>query len=245
MAGIIILSARMQAVADMVERGNRVLDVGCDHGYVPIYLVQQKIAPEVLAMDVNKGPLRRAEEHVGKAGLLQYITLRLSDGLTAYKPGEADTLICAGMGGRLMQQILEREPEKAESFQEMILQPQSELLSFRRFLRETGYSIIEEDMILEEEKFYPVMKVIPDKKCRAEMKSEEEEALFDRFGPVLLARRHPVLIKYLQKEWAGKSRLKEELLNLEYSKRAGKRISELEKELLYLKEALKMCGCER
>ena len=243
MAEKVILSARMQAVADMVEKGNRVLDVGCDHGYVPIYLVQQKIAPEVLAMDVNRGPLGRAGEHVRQAGLSQYITLRLSDGLTAYEPGEADTLICAGMGGRLMQQILEREPRKTESFQEMILQPQSELFAFRKFLRKMGYSIIWEDMILEEEKFYPVMKAVPDKKRQTE--AEGEEALLDRFGPVLLARKHPVLIKYLQKEWAGKSRLKEELLALEDSRRAGKRITELEEEISFLKKALKMCGCER
>ena len=141
-----------------------------------------------------------------------------------------------------MQQILEREPGKSESFREMILQPQSEIFAFRRFLRKTGYSIIWEDMILEEEKFYSVMKAVPDKKRQTEA---EEEALLDRFGPVLLARKHPVLIQYLQKEWADKSRLKEELLAVENSRRAGGRITELEEELSFLKKALKMCGCKQ
>ena len=116
MAENIILSARMQAVADMVKIGNRVCDVGCDHGYVSIYLVQRGIAPGVLAMDINKGPLQRAKIHVAQADLSEYITLRISDGLDKYQSGEAQTLICAGMGGRLMQKILEKEPEKTKSF---------------------------------------------------------------------------------------------------------------------------------
>ena len=168
MAGNVILSARMQAVADMVTKGNRVCDVGCDHGYVSIYLVQSKVSPSVLAMDVNKGPLLRAREHVADAGLKEYITLRLSDGLSAYERGEADTLICAGMGGRLMQRILAQYPSKARDFKELILQPQSEISFFRRFLRNEGYSIVWEDMILEEDKFYPVIKAVSSEKdsCR-------------------------------------------------------------------------------
>ncbi|MDE6204046.1 MAG: class I SAM-dependent methyltransferase, partial [Lachnospiraceae bacterium] len=121
------MSARMQAVADMVTKGSRVCDVGCDHGYVPIYLVRQGISPAVLAMDINKGPLLKAREHVMRAGLKEYIRLRLSDGLDGYVPGEAETLICAGMGGRLMQRILTRQPHKTADFQELILQPQSEV----------------------------------------------------------------------------------------------------------------------
>ena len=96
MGGKVALSRRMQAVADMVTTGNRVVDVGCDHGYVSIYLVQQKRTTHALAMDINNGPLLRAREHVEEAGLEGYITLRLSDGLGAFRKGEADTLICAG-----------------------------------------------------------------------------------------------------------------------------------------------------
>lgn len=240
MAGNVVLSARMQAVADMVSKGSRVCDVGCDHGYVSIYLVQQGISPRVFAMDINKGPLERAREHVEQAGLSKYITLRISDGLSAYRPGEAKTLICAGMGGRLMQRILEKEPEKTESFKELILQPQSELTTFRKFLRNMGYSIRWEDMILEEDKYYPIIKAVPDK----ERQTQADHKLSDRFGPVLLANKHPVLIKYLQKEWESGMKLKEVLNAAKDSQRVLQRSAELDEELDFLREALKICGCE-
>ena len=240
MAGNVILSARMQAVADMVSKGNQVCDVGCDHGYVSIYLIQQKIAPKVLAMDINHGPLERAKEHVEQAGLLKYIVLRRSDGLAAYNAGEADTLICAGMGGRLMQRILEREQDKTESFQELILQPQSELASFRKFLRDKGYSIKQEDMILEDDKFYPIIKVVFGKEEHPQI----DERLADRFGPMLLAGKHPVLIEYLQREWKNALKLKEVLKAADDSQRAKERLVRLEEELVFLKEALEICVCK-
>ena len=100
------LSDRMQAIANLITPGNVVCDVGCDHGFLSIYLVQNKISPKVIAMDVRSGPLSRCAEHVAQYGLDQYITMRLSDGLERLQPGEAETMVCAGMGGRLMQKIL-------------------------------------------------------------------------------------------------------------------------------------------
>ena len=84
---MITLSARMQALANMVTEGNRVCDLGCDHGWLSIYLVQHKISPCALAMDVREGPLMQASAHVLEAELGKYITLRLSDGLAGYSSG--------------------------------------------------------------------------------------------------------------------------------------------------------------
>lgn len=100
------LSARLQAVADLVSEGSRVADIGTDHGFVPIYLIRSQRASACIAMDVRRGPLARAGEHIGENGLKDVIRTRLSDGLSALQQGEADTIICAGMGGRLMQRIL-------------------------------------------------------------------------------------------------------------------------------------------
>lgn len=161
MGGGITLSARMKALTDMVSVGNRVCDVGCDHGWVSIYLVQQGISPKVLAMDVRQGPLSRAQEHIRQQGLEAYIETRLSDGVSALEIGETDTMICAGMGGRLMQRILEEGKEKTEDMQELILQPQSEIPAFRAYLRQAGYVTVAENMIYEDGKYYPMMKVVP------------------------------------------------------------------------------------
>ncbi len=231
-----ILSARMQAVADMVSWGSRVADVGCDHGYVSIYLVQSGRAVSALAMDIHEGPLLRAREHVEEAGLLPYIELRRSDGLLAFEKGEADVLICAGMGGRLIQKILMREADKTFSFRELILQPQSEIPDFRRFIVSMGYSIIEEDMILEDGKFYPMMKAAV---TGSPVELSETEA---RFGPLLLKQRHPVLKQYLEAGWESSLKLKEELLAAGDSVRLRQRLQELSGEMDYLMKGMTLYG---
>lgn len=237
------LSRRMQAVADFVTPGSRVCDVGCDHGYVSIYVVQEKVAPKVLAMDVNKGPLLRAKEHVQQYGLEEYITLRLSDGLTAYQKGEADALICAGMGGRLLWRILSREPEKTSDFQELILQPQSEIGLFRKCLRENGYFILAENMILEDGKFYPMMKVRPpkaDEILQATVSDVWEDMgmqLKDCFGPLLLKEKHPVLLKFIEQEITMKEAILEELAEKAENEKLCQRKKGLKEEIGLLKEA--------
>ena len=118
----------------MVTIGSVVCDAGCDHGYVSIYLVQKNICPHVIAMDINQGPLLQAREHIADYGVDAYIETRLSDGVEKLLPGEADCLILAGMGGRLMMKILTEGKEKTDAMKELILQPQSEIGAVRQFL---------------------------------------------------------------------------------------------------------------
>lgn len=207
----------------MVTEGNRVCDVGCDHGFVPIWLVQQGKSPRVLAMDLREGPLRAAGGHVAAYGLGGKIETRLSDGLHNYKIGEADTLICAGMGGGLMQRILAGEHEKAASFRELVLQPQSELEAFRRFLRENGYGILDEVMLCEDGKFYQVIRAVPLSQTERERTAQNCETnmsgdamgelckLQDRYGPILLQKRTPVFLSFLEREAAAFEEILENL----------------------------------
>lgn len=132
------ISRRLKAVAGLVSRDYRLADVGCDHGYIPIYLLQKGQIPGAIAMDVNQGPLLRAQEHIREWGLDNYIETRLSDGVKALQPNEVQSVVIAGMGGPLMEKILTEGREVLASVCELILQPQSEIGHFRHFLEENG-----------------------------------------------------------------------------------------------------------
>lgn len=224
------LSKRLAAVAGMVTKGNVVCDVGCDHGYVSIYLVRQGISPRVIAMDVRKGPLSHAKEHISMYGLCDYIETRLSDGVDKLEIGEADTLILAGMGGRLMEGIITRGFTKALKLKELILQPQSEIALFRKFLRENGFVIVEEDMVYEDGKYYPLMRAVPGQQGVCVDTNEE---LNDLYGEILLANRHPVLKQYLDFQKEKLTQLLQELTAISTeSEKSRNRIDEVKKELL-------------
>ncbi len=186
------MSERLLSVAALVTPGNRTADIGTDHGYVPVYLVENGIVTSAIAMDVRKGPLARAQETVTGAGLSDRIELRLSDGFEKLKPGEADTAVIAGMGGMLICHILTAHPETTASLKELVLEPQSEVDKVRRLLSEIGFTITDERMIFEEGKYYPIIKAEKRPSSPAALGEMEEY-----FGPVLLQRRDPILRKYL------------------------------------------------
>lgn len=190
------LSKRLQAVADMVTPGMRLADVGTDHAYIPIYLVERSVIPEAIAMDINRGPLERAKEHIREYGFEKRIQTRLSDGLQKLEAGEADTVIAAGMGGALVIKILEDRKEVVKSLKELILQPQSELGKVRAYLVEHGYQIVEENMVLEDGKYYPMMKVLPYRQRDIEDYVPEEL----EYGRWLLHNANPVLKQFLERE---------------------------------------------
>ncbi len=209
---MIKLSKRMKAVASMVTPGNRLADVGTDHGYVPIALVQGKKIPSAIAMDINKGPLQRACEHITEYHLEDAIETRLSDGVSKLKVGEVDTILIAGMGGELVIHILSEGKEVCRSAKELVLQPQSELEKVRKFLREQKYKLIDEDMVIEDGKYYPMMRVVP----------VEEDAFWDAisedairacymYGPLLLKNGNPSLRKFLVKQHKQLTKILKEL----------------------------------
>ena len=194
------LSERLKTIAHMVSPGNRVADVGCDHGFLSIYLVLMDIAPEVVATDLREGPLQAAKTHVMEYGLEERIHIRLSDGLKAIAPGEAETVILAGMGGKLMLGILERGAEVLHQAKELILQPQSDIPLVRSFFREQGLSPAEEEIIFEEGKYYFPMKFALCGKHPDWSYIPRRETLEDRYGPLLLKKKHSLLNNWLIKE---------------------------------------------
>ncbi len=151
------MSRRLITVADMLgdaQTFRSVADVGCDHGYVSIYLVLKHVAERALAMDVRPGPLDMARANVSGFGLTDSITVRLSDGLSELSPGEADGLVIAGMGGKLMISILDKKSLSDLGIRAAVLQPQSDIDEFRQYLRDKGYLIRQERIVFEDGKYY-------------------------------------------------------------------------------------------
>lgn len=219
--------------ASFVTPGNRLADVGTDHGYIPIALVQEKIIPSALAMDVNPGPLERAKQHIREFHLESDIHTRLSDGVQSLQPGEADSVLIAGMGGALTVKILQEGREVLRTVKELILQPQSEIDKVRRYLEQAGYKITKEDMVWEEGKYYQVIKAEA-----GEMHYDCEN--FYHYGKLLLESGHPVLRKNLTQRRA----LCEQLLKKldqegRIEERTQARLQEIKEEIQRIDTALR------
>jgi tRNA (adenine22-N1)-methyltransferase len=228
------LSKRLTAVAEMISHGSSIADVGTDHGYIPIYLMLTGRIKNAIAMDINKGPLERAENNIREHHLEDRIQVRLSDGTASLRTGEAEAVIIAGMGGGLVQKILKEGQEVLESVQEFVLQPQSEVMEVRRFLAQHGYCIIDENMILEDGKYYPVMKV-------NHGNMDYENPIEYKYGKFLLERKNKVLFNYLQKELDSFHKVRKQLLSLESKeKHIEERQCEINKEIEDIKEALSL-----
>lgn len=219
------LSKRLQAVADMVGNGEVVADIGTDHGYIPIYLVQSGRCKKVFAMDINEGPYLRAKQHVAGYGLSKQIVTRQSDGMKALEMGEATAIIIAGMGGGLVQKILEKDKRLWPELHELILQPQSELAKVRAYLYENQWKVVAEEIVYEDGKYYPIMRV---QKGQDAIYTEAEL----EYGRHLIEKRHPILGQFIQRE----IQLKEAVLqSLE-----GKTGAHIEKRICDLKGEVEM-----
>lgn len=225
-----VLSKRLTTIASFVEKGSRVADVGTDHGYVPIYLVKKQIAAGAIAMDVRTGPLSRAAEHVREYGLENRIELRLSDGLGALQPGEADTVIISGMGGSLIIDILTRGSAAAAATPHLILSPQSDIPRVRIFLRENGYRIDREAFIRDEGKYYTVMSV-------SHGNTRPGRYIDDLYGKYLLDHADPILQEYLTRQIARYEEILPGLLASpkEETRQNGER---MQAELAYMYQAM-------
>lgn len=227
------LSKRLMSIAEMVTKGNRLVDIGTDHGYLPIYLVQNQIVPHALAMDVHRGPLLRADAHIAAERCTGLIETRLSDGFEKYRQGEGDTVVIAGMGGALTVHILDEGRDKREGIQELILSPQSEIFLVREYLQQEKYRIIKEKMVKDEGKFYTIIKAVPGQDDAA------YESYQMRYGYIMLRDKDEVLKEYLCHQKTIFSDIIRSL-SAEPSETAQKRVQELSQELSDIEAALQL-----
>lgn len=152
------LTPRLQRVADWVQPGVRLADVGTDHAYLPVWLRLQGKVPYAIASDLRKGPLERAKE-TGRIYGVDGVDFRLCSGLADIRPEEVDTITICGMGGETICSILEAAPWTADGRHTLLLEPQSHVDRLRLFLSRHGYRIVRECLVLDRGTMYPVMEV--------------------------------------------------------------------------------------
>lgn len=152
-----MLTPRLSAIKNRIK-AEVAADIGTDHAYIPIHLIQENRAKKVIAADIKEGPARIAKENIEKNGLSKKIEVRIGSGLSVLKKGEADTIIIAGMGGILISEIIDANIDIAKS-SKLVLQPMNAQYELRKYLIENGFKITGEDMEIEGFKVYNIMDV--------------------------------------------------------------------------------------
>ncbi len=155
-----ILSKRLSAIASMVPKCECIADIGTDHGYLPIELVKQNKCQKAYAMDINKGPLDKADENIIRANESGKVKTILSNGLDKL-PEDVECVVIAGMGGMLIGKILETNNNKLNQLSSFIVSPHLDEASLRRTIHRLGYRIDSEIMIHDLGKYYPIMYCLP------------------------------------------------------------------------------------
>jgi tRNA (adenine22-N1)-methyltransferase len=186
------LSKRIQHIVDMIPECNCLADIGTDHAYVPISTTMKGISKSAIACDINEGPIKVANSNIKKHGLADVIETRVGAGLTVLKEGEADVVLIAGMGGNLIIDILKECFNIAKSVKTMILQPVQYPEVLRKYLIESGFSIIDEELVKDDEKYYQIIKAI-----NKPQKPFEKESYY-YIGEQLINKKHPLLKEFLE-----------------------------------------------
>lgn len=224
------LSNRLLACCSFVEQNDRVADIGCDHGYLGIHLLQSGIASSVIAADINEMPLQSAKENAIKFGVQDRISFYRSDGVRQL-PRDFDCMVCAGMGADTMISILDAAPWLQSSRFRLILQCQSKRPELRRYLAAKGFSISRETLAKDGKFIYPIMEV-----CYG---PSEAPAPWEYYiTPQLVADNSPLLLPFLHRVISG---VEDTLLGQQHSCICDRETEEIYR---HLKELERSIACD-
>ncbi len=187
-----LLDARLRTVAGLIGNYRRVADIGSDHAYLPVWLILQDKADFAVAGEIQPGPLEAASRTVGEAALGDSVAVRLGDGLAVLQPGEVETVVIAGVGGKVIRGILARSPEIVQRLSRIVCQPMTGAAGLRRWLQENGWMIVAEELVCDEGRLYEVLAAEPGL-------SEPSAELLQEVGPLLWQQRHPLLAAQLDR----------------------------------------------
>lgn len=224
------LSNRLKTISNLINNVKSIVDVGTDHGYIPIYLVGNSILDYAVASDINKGPVEKAKNNVKDFNLGNKISCRLGGGLTTVKPREVDAAIIAGMGGNLIRDIIEESKGVFKTLDYAVLQPVQNPEVLREYIYKSGYTILDEIIVKDEEKYYEIIKVKYDNNKR------EVEPIYYEISEILLNKKEPLFKEYIEFKLNKYTRVYENLN--EETELSRKRKEELRRIIQKLKEFL-------
>lgn len=224
------LSKRLKFIAAHIDKCKSIIDVGTDHGYIPIYAIKNNLCERAIASDINKDPVKKARLNVALEGVSKEVEVRLGGGLKTIEKGEVQGVIMAGIGGNLIKEILEEDKCKIPSLKFLILQPAQNPEILREYLYSNGYEILEEDLCFDEGIYYELFKV---KKAGVNEVTELDPILYE-ISPILLKSKHPLMHSYLE----SKEEKYNKILGFlkENSEGSIKRKEDIEKKLKYIRE---------
>jgi len=215
------LSIRLKTVASMIGTCDSVIDVGTDHGYVPIYLVKKGIIKKAIASDVNRGPVEKARNNIDINNTQGQISCRLGSGLSTVKRGEVQIAIIAGMGGNLIRDILEGDLDIVKELKYVVLQPVQNAEVLRAYLYNRGYDILDEEICYDDGKYYEIIK------ARFNTKPLEMDSIYYEISKILLDKKQVVMQKFVEYKL-------QKYLKVYYTLNEDTTLSKSRKEQLYI-----------
>lgn len=222
------IGERLATIGRLTPQSGVLADIGTDHAYLPVWLLQQGRISRAIAGDIAGGPCRAARATVALYGMQDKVEVRQGSGLEVLRPGEADCIVIAGMGGNTISDILDAHMEIALSAKRLVLQPMVGAAGLRRWLTEHGWRLLAEELVDEQAHFYEII-------CAEPGKDKTYTAAEYAVGPVLLREGHPLLPKQLARQLANCRQL---LAGMERSEQA--RASAKYRELQELLAALEV-----
>lgn len=232
-----LLSERLKTIAQYVRKGDTVADIGSDHAYLPVYLIQEQIASKVIAGEVNKGPFEACLRNIRKHGLQHKIKAKLGDGLEVIEGEKIDTVIIAGMGGSLIRQILDGGKEKLEQVSRLILQPNIAAEHIRRWFIQENWELKSETILEEGRHIYEILIAEKGDPLAPYSKHLHKEIWL---GPYLLREKNAIFKQKWEIELKQLKKVHESLVKVQSpSRELVEKKQEIEKKIQWLREELR------
>lgn len=189
------LTDRLLKIASLVDEGKKIADIGTDHGYIPVFLLNNKKIDFAILADVNKGPLENARKEVRHNKLDDKVDLRLGSGIEVLNDNEADEIIIAGMGGILIGELLEAKKSVAQNAEKLILQPMQAQAELRKYLYNNGFEVIDEVLVKEDFRIYEI--IVAKYTGR---KTEVTDEIYYEVSKKLIEKKDELLAEFLNKK---------------------------------------------